>query len=231
MNSYQLLLTLFSLLLSAVVNPYPVEHKPDPIQYQLLLKSRSSDTLCFATDDIDVYLIVAKQKGVKIVVRYATGKIQSFTELTTGIESCPDTAFAADLNNDGRLDMKIFFNFEGASPLASKVKMKMYLLSEPDGSYSKLSFFDFSMEPETDFNADHIYEIVTKELVQFRKHSYWKYELFQYSRKKLRNVSLKYGYPRLIPFRIKPTNKPLANLTEAERHKLISKLPREYDQQ
>ncbi|GGB97954.1 hypothetical protein GCM10011325_26600 [Dyadobacter sediminis] len=165
------------------------------------------------------------------MTKATTGSIQQFSEPTVSMESCRDTAFAADLNHDGRLDFKIFFDFQGASPLASKVKRKMYLFSEPDGSYSKVSFFDFSMEPETDFNADHRYEIVAKDLMQFKNHSYWKYEIFEYSGKKLRNVSLRHGYPKLVPYRNKPARKPLSDLADTDRRKLLSKQPREFDQQ
>lgn len=192
---------------------------------------RSNDTLRFVSGDFQVSLIDVKERGIKVLTKSEIGRIQHFSEPTAGIESCPDTALAADLNHDGRLDFKIFFDFQGASPLASKVKRKMYLFSEPDGSYSKISFFDFSVEPEMDFNADHRYEIVTKDLIQFRNHSYWKYELFGYSGKKLRNVSHSHGYPKLVPYRNKPTNKPLSKLADADRWKLISKQPREYDQQ
>lgn len=201
------------------------------IEYDKLPASRSGDTLRFSSGDLQVTLVDAKVKGMKVITKTGTGVIQHFSEPTVSVESCPDTAFAADLNHDGRPDFKILFNFYGASPLASKVKRKMYLFSEPDGSYSKVSFFDFSAEPETDFNADHRYEIVAKELIQFHQHSYWKYELYEYAGKKLRNVSLRHGYPKLVPYRNKPTNKPLANLADADRRKLLSKQPREYDQQ
>ncbi len=209
----------------------PSENKPEPIRYQSIPVSRSGDTIQFFSDQLQVRLIATKENGIEVLCKAGTGQVQQFSEPTVNLESCPDTAFAADLNNDGRLDMKIFFNFQGASPLAPKVKRKLYLISEPDGSYSKVSFFDFSMEPETDFNGDKVYEIVAKDLIQFRKHSYWKYELYQFSGKKLSNVSLKYGYPKLVPFRIKPTNKALTNLTDADRRKLMSKQPREYEQQ
>jgi len=227
----QLLLPAISLLLFTFLQPDPSAKKPSVIRYDKLPVSRSGDTLRFCSDDLQVSLIDVKEKGIKVISKTDSGLIQHFSELTVGIESCPDTAFAADLNHDGRLDFKILFNFQGASPLASKVKRKMYLFSAPDGSYSKVSFFDFSMEPETDFNADHRYEIVAKDLIRFRNHSYWKYELFEYSDKKLRNVSLRHGYPKLVPYRNKPTNKPLSNLTEADPRKLISKQPREFDQQ
>ncbi|KAA6438911.1 hypothetical protein FEM33_15175 [Dyadobacter flavalbus] len=205
--------------------------KQDVIRYKKLLVSGDGDTLRFSSDDLQVSLIDVKEKGIKVLSKAGSGVVQHFSEPTISIESCPDTAFAADLNDDGRLDFKILFNFKGASPLASRVKRKMYLFSEPDGSYSKVSFFDFSVEPETDFNGDHQFEIVAKDLVQFKKHSYWKYEVFEYSGKKLRNVSYKYGYPKLVPYRIKPVNKPLSNLADADRRKLMSKQPREYDQQ
>jgi hypothetical protein len=204
---------------------------PDPVQYQHLPAAVSSDTMHYSLSKIHVRLIASQKEGLEVVCETGDGQVQHFSEPTINLESCPDTAFAADLNNDGRPDMKILFNFLGASPLASKVKRKMYLLSEPDGSYSKVSFFDFSVEPETDFNGDHRYEIVARDLIQFKNHSYWKYELFEYSDKKLRNVSPRHGYPKLVPYRNKPTNKPLSNLTDADRRKLISKQPREYDQQ
>jgi hypothetical protein len=185
----------------------------------------------FSSDKMHVRLIATKEKEIKVLCEGAEGQVQHFSEPTVNLESCPDTAFAADLNNDGRTDMKIMFNFQGASPLASKVKRKMYLLSDPNGSYSKISFFDFSLEPEIDINGDKMYEIVAKDLIQFKKHSYWKYELYRFSGKKLINVSSSYGYPNLVPYRIKPTNKPLSNLAEADRRRLMSKQPREYNQQ
>jgi hypothetical protein len=227
----QLLLPILGILLGRLLLQKPAPDQPRPVVYRHLPVYRKVDAARFFTDEFQLTLIATKPEGLKVLMKSAKGKEQPFSEPTVSIENCPDIAFSADLNGDGRLDLKLLFNFQGASPLASKVKRKMYLLSRPDGSFSKLSFFDFSQEPETDFNGDNQYEIVAKDLIQFKKHSYWKYELYQFSGDKLINVSLRYNYPKLVPYRIKRTSRSPASLAEADRCQLMSKQPREYDQQ
>ncbi|WP_031526923.1 hypothetical protein [Dyadobacter crusticola] len=71
------------------------------IRYDKLPVSRSGDTLRFSSDDLQVSFIDVKEKGIKVLSKAKSGAIQHFSEPTVGIESCSDTAYAADLNHYG----------------------------------------------------------------------------------------------------------------------------------
>lgn len=222
---------MYSFILVLISGAALLLHKqPRQIQYRPVPVHKRADTIRVLTKEYQILLLAGKPEGINIVLQINGKEKQRFTEPSVRMQDCPDTAYVADINGDQQPDVKFLFNFSGASPLSRRVKRKIYLISSPEAGFTKLSFFDFSSEPETDFNGENAYEIMAKELISFKNHSYWKSEIYSFSSKKLVNVSSIYGYPKLVPFRNKPTRKPVA-ITDEDRRILMSKRPQEYTQQ
>ncbi len=144
-------------------------------------------------------------------------------------ESLTQPVRVADINGDGRMDLKLVVNALGAGAVRGLVRV-VYLFGQPGGGFAKVSFLSFHNGPERDFDGDGNYEMVVRELVSYRGHSYWSFNVFHYSGGQLVNVSTRYGYPVLIQFLNKPNYQVTANISRQEAQQFLLKQPREYDQ-
>jgi hypothetical protein len=92
-----------------------------------------------------------------------------------------------------------------------------------------VSFLSLHDGPERDFDGDGNREMVVRELVSYRGHSYWSFNVFHYAGGRLVNVSPRYGYPILIQFLNKPNYQVTTKITPREAQRFLLRQPREYD--
>lgn len=105
-----------------------------------------------------------------------------------------DFAYLADIDGNKLPDIK-FFIHNIASGLSADLSTKVYLFNMGD-SFKKISFFDYANEPEYDLNKNGNYEILSRNHLYHKDgHSYWIYNAYNFSEKKLVNVSKQYNYP------------------------------------
>ncbi|WP_353718784.1 hypothetical protein [Dyadobacter sp. 676] len=214
-------------LLLAASPAYSLLAKPKPVRYEKVALTRYQDSCVLRASRLKIVITEASEE-LFITISENGQAPKRFVERYSMLRFSPDSALLADINGDDRQDIKLMFRVEGASPLAAMVRRKLYLISVGSTGYSKISFMDFSHEPEYDFNDDGNFEIVGKELVTYQDHSYWKYELYSLSQGKLVNCSLRYGYPRLVRFLKNGKGGP-AHVPALIRK--ISREPREFNQQ
>jgi hypothetical protein len=142
-------------------------------------------------------------------------------------ESLTQPVRVADINGDGHPDLKLVVNAQGAGAVRGLVRL-VYLFGQPGGGFAKVSFLSFHDGPERDFDGDGNYEMVVRELVSYRGHSYWSFNVFQYAGGQLLNVSPRYGYPVLVQFLNKPNHQVAANISRESAQQFLFKQPREY---
>ncbi|MDP5170199.1 MAG: hypothetical protein NWR72_08130 [Bacteroidia bacterium] len=105
----------------------------------------------------------------------------------------------ADLNGDGRFDIKLVIPFVGDGSDQEKVRI-IYLFQRQDGSYSKVSYSDLmhGHRADRDVNLDGRFEMVTKTLTTFEDQQYWTYNLYGFEGEELVNVNEYANYPIMI---------------------------------
>jgi len=145
-------------------------------------------------------------------------------------ESLTRPVRVADLNGDGLTDVKLVIDAVGGGAVRGLVRL-VYLFGRPGGGFAKVSFLSLHEGPERDFDGDGNYEMVVRELVSYRGHSYWAFNVFRYTGGQLVNVSSRYGYPVLIRFLNKPNHQVSTNISRQEARQFLLKRPREYDKE
>lgn len=133
------------------------------------------------------------------------------------------TAYAGDLDKNGKTDIKFVIN-GGGNGLAGELFYKFYLFN--DGrNFSVVDFIDFDQGLEYDMDADGVFEILSCQHKFYNNHSYWIYNVYNYRKGKLVNTSGKYGYP-LWTRHLNNTNKVIArNIPYKERMNSVEKNP------
>jgi hypothetical protein len=142
-------------------------------------------------------------------------------------ESLTQPVRVADINGDGLHDLKLVVNAVGGGAVRGLVRL-VYLFGQPAGGFDKVSFLSFHDGPERDFDGDGNHEMIVRELVSYRGHSYWSFNVFQYTGGRLVNVSPRYGYPVLVQFLNKPNYQATTQITPREARQFLLKQPREY---
>ncbi len=139
----------------------------------------------------------------------------------------PAFAYVADINADGKKDIKIIFN-GGGNGIAGELFYKIFLFNTGN-SFDLISFFDFHEEPERDLDGDGVYEILgCDHIFHSDGHSYWIYNSYNYKKGQLVSSSAKFGYP-LWTKHLFTTNKVVAKkISYKERMKRWRKLPDGY---
>jgi hypothetical protein len=141
-------------------------------------------------------------------------------------ESLTQPVRAADINGDGLADLKLVINAVGGGGVQGLVRL-VYLFGQPGGGFAKVSFLSFHDGPERDFDGDGNCEMVVRELVSYRGHSYWSFNVFHYAGGQLVNVSPRFGYPILIQFLNKPNYQVTTRITPREARQFLLRQPRE----
>lgn len=136
----------------------------------------------------------------------------------------------ADLNGDGLKDLKLVVSYMG-NGLASLNVRVIYLMQEKGKAFSKISFTD-KMDvnrPERDFDNDGIFEIVTMKLNGHEGHSYWAFNIFEFSDSGLRNCNHKDDYPIMVQYLYRDNFEITDKLDRSEMKSYALTLPIDYD--
>jgi hypothetical protein len=135
----------------------------------------------------------------------------------------------ADINGDGLPDVKFMIPYMSCG-LGVNCRV-IYLFQKPDCNFTKISYLDMfgEYEPERDFDGDKNYEIITRFLVSYKNHSYWLYNLYNYTENGLINVNKKGNYPIMIQFLNRDNYKITNKITRKKMKDFALPLPEDYD--
>lgn len=149
-----------------------------------------------------------------------------FSDINLGSEP----ARIADINGDSLKDIKLVASYMGCGSAALNVRV-VYLFQNPDHHFTKISFFDKSSEsrPERDFDNDGNFEIITMTLQGYKDHSYWLYNLFNYTNGELISANSKDDYPIMIQFLYRNNYKITNKVSRKEMKELAQTLPEGYE--
>lgn len=108
-----------------------------------------------------------------------------------------------DFNGDGLKDIKIISPYMGNGIASLNIRV-IYILQKAKNDFRKISFddkMDFNNERlERDIDGDGKYEIITMTLTSYKSHSYWLFNLYNFSQNGLISVNNRLGYPIMIQF-------------------------------
>jgi hypothetical protein len=186
------------------------------------------------TDGTSKYIIRLENRQLPsdtftITASTAGGKRQHFLEpWSVWPESMQQPVRSADLNGDGISDLKLVVNAVGGGAVPGLVRL-IYLFGQPSGEFIKVSFLSFNDGPERDFDNDGRYEMVVRDLVSHKSHSYWAFNVFSFRNGQFQNVSRRYGYPILVQFLNRPNYKVTDKVSAKESEKFLVSQPREFD--
>jgi len=143
-----------------------------------------------------------------------------------------------DINGDSLSDIKIFIpNFIrcGAYNYYANV---IYFFQDTIGKFKKISYHDgfysdadtvgedtIINRPERDFDGDGNYEIITQTFQNYKGHSYWVYNLYNYKEGKLVNVNEKADYPIMVQLLYRENFSITNKLSRQEMKKFTAKHP------
>lgn len=177
-------------------------------------KDGSDLTFQFTQDKMDNTIMVYKDyKTIQFFFHINQG--YGF-HIHSGIDEYP--LQIADLNGDGLKDIKLIYSSLGNGLWFCKYYV-LYFIQNEDGTFTlyspaNLLIFGFieeknfeikRIEQERDFNKDGKFEFLQVDYTQLNDHAYWDFNVYEFSKDSAVNVSLKYGYPMLVPYNYEPT--------------------------
>jgi hypothetical protein len=201
-------LKLFCIVLCFVAFPaHSQTHftKYRPIDYRNIQMSQGTDLkdttrLCLLDltrsagfKDMRIELREIKDTDSSTILIYRKGKLSQKISIPYPLWHLDPEARVADINGDGRADLKLFIYGTG-NGLAAMLSTKVYLFNVGD-KFRLVSFFDFAAEKEYDLNGDGKYEILSCNHVYKGEHSYWVYNAYNFTSGNLVNISKLYKYP------------------------------------
>jgi len=136
----------------------------------------------------------------------------------------------ADINGDSLTDLKILIPYMGSGTAMLNVRV-IYLFQKSGGNFTKISFDDKmnGNRPERDFDGDKNYEIISMTLTGYENHSYWLYNLYNYSLNGLINVNVKDDYPIMIQFLYRENYQITDKITRQKMKDFAIPMPEKYD--
>ena len=160
-------------------------------------------------------------QGSNLLQRFSPDPVY-FGYFSMGITS------VADFNGDSLKDIKIVCPYM-SSGLGLSVRT-IYLIQNPNGLFTKLSYDDMSNGDriERDMDNDGKYITICMELENFKKHNYWTYNLYKFSGDSLIGVSDRFDYPVMIQFLNRTNYKPASEIPDASRRSFVRSLPKEF---
>lgn len=174
--------------------------------------------------DLTINLRQVGEDSSKICIYRNNKLIQTFL-LPFMFWNLENECMVADLDRNNEPDIRLTIRRGGAS-LSGELAYKVYLFNQGN-RFKLLCFFDFSHEKEYDINKDGIYEILSCNLVHKRGHNYWVYNAFNFTGKKLKNISKLIDYPLWTKYLFSSRNIIATNISRKERIKEYKELPDE----
>ena len=171
---------------------------------------------------IKIHLQQVTMDSSKILI-YKDNKLKQILPLPFMFWHLENECLVADLDGNNKPDIKLTVPSGGAG-LAGELTYKIYLFHQGE-TFRLLSFFDFSHEKEYDLNKDGIYEILSCNHVYKAGHSYWVYNVFNFSNGKLTNVSKTRNYPLWTKHLYTSRDVIATNISQKDRNKEYKALP------
>ncbi len=140
--------------------------------------------------------ILRVYKGNKVIQSFRNEKVDYYPGYTSWFP-----VRVGDITGDGRPDIKIIHDYHSNGLALSH--RPIYLIQQEDGRFIKYSFYNSfikRLDLERDFDNDGNFEILSVNLIQFKSHSYWRFDILKFENNKFINENKKYGYPLYIQF-------------------------------
>ena len=158
-------------------------------------------------------------------------QIQKLTEdMAFGTHNIFEPIRVTDLNNDGLKDLKLIIPYLGNGVAALNVRV-IYLVQNEKNEFSKSSFNDKmnTNRPERDFDKDGIFEVVTMKLNGHESHSYWTFNIFEFTQSGLVNANEKDNYPIMIQYLFRDNFEVTDKISRSDMKSYALEKPEEYD--
>jgi len=148
-----------------------------------------------------------------------------------------ENIYIGDINGDSLPDIKFTCSNVSGAGLGSAWQRRIYLFQQPNGKFRKIAYKDFYISGksplndlnERSFDSDNSYKIITNQLVEYRGHNYWTFDLYEYKNGELNCVDDKYDYPIMVEYLYRE-NYEVTKKIFAEKMKTFKKeKPDEYD--
>jgi hypothetical protein len=164
-------------------------------------------TLQFTMESVgDVSVnILRVYKGKKVIQSFRNDKVDYYPGYTSSFP-----VRVGDMTGDGKLDIKIIYDYHSNGLGLSH--RPIYLLQQEDGRFIKYSFYNSftkRLDLERDFDHDRNFEILSVNLIDYKSHSYWQFDVLKADNGKLINQNKKYGYPLYVQFLYRDNYKPV----------------------
>lgn len=160
---------------------------------------RTSLTLQFTLEGVDSAQpvnILRIYKGDKVIQSFRNDNVNYYPGYTSSFP-----VRVGDITGDGKLDLKIIYDYHSNGLGLSH--RPIYLLQQEDGRFIKYSFYNSfvkRLDLERDFDGDGKFEILSVNLVDYKSHSYWQFDVLKAENGKLINQNKMYGYPLYVQF-------------------------------
>lgn len=199
-------------------------------EWPMILKGGEKNNLTCTTDfskvknltDVKVEIKPTVGDDSSTISIYKSGKLLKTLTLPFIAYYMDAIAYVADINKDGRPDIKFITN-SGYCGLGADIFPKIYLFNQ--GNNFRIVFFsDFYEDKEYDLDNDGRYELVTCDHEFYNGHSYWVYNVYSYVNGNIVNRSKKFGYPLWTKHLIKTAKVIARNIPYKVRMKGLDKL-------
>ena len=231
------LLCLILLLLSAkCFAQYPFEKLPvrkfDSVTFKVHYTKDSTQIAVARYGDYKFEIFERRLNGGSNIILYSKGRVIKRIKGIFSMANCVLQTMAPlyTYTENGKTNFIISYGNEVGTGLAGSRVAKVYLIEKENKSFVATSFGDFWERPFNQYalSQNGTYQIVAQELVEYKGHNYWLFDLYNFFDGKLLNVSSKYGYPIAVPYLLKETFKPTNKIPKKELRKLSLKLPEFY---
>jgi hypothetical protein len=215
------LLCYFIFLPMLALAQYPFEKFKSP-KYQTINFSKNSSAnqttysktvTSFFLDKTDLKLKIIsnfENPTQAIILLEHHKKTSRFTEQI--IVQDLDNFLVAEMNSDGKKDIKIINSYMGNGLAALNVRV-IYFFQNKNKGFTKISFDDMMIgnRLERDLNSDGNFEIITMRLQNHKNHNYWVFNAYNLENNTLKCLSQKVNFPMMVQYlnvnNFKPTNK------------------------
>lgn len=134
-----------------------------------------------------------------------------------------------DVNGDTLADVKLLIPYMG-NGLASLNTRVIYLFQKRTGMFTKVSYLDKlgAQITEHDFDGDGSYEILTRTLKFYERHSYWIFNIYNFKDDELINQNDRFDYPIMVQYLFRENYRVTDKISAAKMKTFEDHVPEEY---
>ncbi|MEM6829788.1 MAG: hypothetical protein AAF551_04680 [Bacteroidota bacterium] len=243
----QFLVILLNLICQAVHCQYPFEKYPQPVyeefkDWKLYDWSETTHTInhtltiesFFQNEPLIIQLTSSTEdmwENSSIRIFRGQTQIQKLTEdMAFSTLNVFEPVRIADLTNDGLKDLKLLIPYLGNGIAALNTRV-IYLIQNKNNEFTKISFNDKMSvhRSERDVDKDGTFEVITMKLDSYENHSYWTFNIFEFTKSGLINANEKDNYPIMIQYLFRENFEVTDKMSRSDMKSYALKQPEAYD--